>query len=138
MTDFYPEGTEPNSVPDDKGTERRSAPNHEGTEPDDIKALNHVQSNTTYNTTIKKRAERGSVPKVKNNTAIVAAPFGSHFANMMYLAWMGFSIVPGCYNGFYYRVEAGILYVTQGRWGDADEKTIILEDIFKNKTTEGR
>jgi hypothetical protein len=32
-----------------KGTERDSAPEHEGTEPHDMKALNHVQSNSSVN-----------------------------------------------------------------------------------------
>lgn len=61
-TPFIPEGTERRSAPHQQGTERGSVRNCEGTEPNDIEALNDVQSNTTKNTTIE-NTPKGATPK---------------------------------------------------------------------------
>jgi DNA-binding transcriptional ArsR family regulator len=62
---LIPEGTERCSVAQTdnqmQGTEPRSAANHQGTEPDDTKALNHVQSNSPLNST-----EKETIPKLSD------------------------------------------------------------------------
>lgn len=64
---IQPKGTEPVSVSADKGTE----PHAEGTEPDDIKALNEVQSNSPYNSPVEENTSPGgdssSAANSKNN-----------------------------------------------------------------------
>lgn len=62
----------------------------------------------------------------ENNGAISELPFDSHFQAMLYLAYLGFNIVPGYMNGVSYRAEGGNLYLKKGD----EEKVILLAEMF--------
>lgn len=67
------------------------------------------------------------VDKGENKGAVSKSPFNSHFQSMLYLAYLGFNIVPGWMDGVSYRAEGNNLYLEK----DGIEKVIPLSEIFE-------